>query len=249
MRISTLFILFFYLLAGNTYGQLAALQPTVLEPTIPDNVPETPLLLYRAATKDAQNLYNGRQYHIYDAREEEHQFFFDRKFEKGAVFYDGQRYDSIPMMYDIVRDELVIRHANGFETILLQSARVGFFTVHNHTYLQLKSGNEIGTGMKTGFYDLVYDGKSKTLVRRTKQRQEKINERKVIALFPQKNFFYVYANGKYNDVHSRKAVLSLFPERKSELRKALREQNIKFRKDRERAIVTMVARYDELTKQ
>ncbi len=52
-----------------------------------------------------------------------------------------------------------------------------------------------------------------------------------------------------NGVHTRKSVIRLFPGQKAELRKALREQNIKFRKDRERAIVTMVARYDELTKQ
>lgn len=244
MRIFTIFFFLIYLIGGNTYGQMAALQPSV-----PANVPAYPLSLYRNATKEVQNLYNGRLYYIYDSREDEHQFFIDRKYEKGAVFYDGQRYDSIPMMYDIVRDELVIKHINGFEPILLQSPKVSFFTIYGHNYLNLKSGKDINPDMQTGFYDLIYNGKSKTLVRRIKQRQEKINEKKVIALFPEKNFFYIYSNGKYNEVHTRKSVTRLFPAQKTELRKALREQNIKFRKDRERAIVTMVARYDELTKQ
>lgn len=244
MRIFTICFFLVYLIAGSGYGQNIALQPAV-----PANVPEYPLSLYRKATKDVQNLYNGRLYYIYDSREEEHQFFIDRKYEKGAVFYDGQRYDSIPMMYDIVRDELVIKHINGFEPILLQSPKVTFFTIYDHNYLNLKSGKDISSDMPTGFYDLIYNGKTKAIARRIKQRQEKINERKVIALFPQKNFYYIYSSGKYNGVHTRKSVTRLFPGQKAELRKALREQNIKFRKDRERAIVTMVARYDELTKQ
>ncbi len=151
-------------------GRLPALQPSV-----PDNVPAYPLSLYRAATKDVQNLYNGRLYYIYDSREEEHQFFIDRKYEKGAVFYDGQRYDSIPMMYDIVKDELVIKHINGFEPYFIQSPKVNFFTIYDHNYLHLKSGKDINPDMQTGFYDLIYNGKTKTLARRIKQRQEKIS--------------------------------------------------------------------------
>jgi hypothetical protein len=244
MRIFTICFFLIYLIAGNTYGQIATMVPSV-----PSDVPAFPLSLYRSATKDAQNLYNGRVYNIYDSREEEHQFFIDRKYENGVVFYDGQRYDSIPMMYDIVRDELVIKHINGFEPILLQSPKVVFFRIYDHNYIHLKSGKDITPDMQTGFYDVIYNGKTKTLARRIKQRQEKISERKVIAMFPQKNFFYIYSNGKFNSVHTRKSVTKLFPSQKAELRKALREQNIKFRKDRERAIVTMVARYDELTKQ
>lgn len=244
MRIFTLFIFISYYLSSNSYGQLAGLQAAVS-----DDVPEYPLSVYKTATRDAQNLYNGRLYYIYDAREEEHQFYEDRNFQKGTVFYDGQRYDSIPLMYDLVKDELVIKHINGFEAMLLQTPKVGFFTTHNHIFLKQESGKDISPDMRTGFYDLVYNGKSKTLVRRIKQRQEKIVEKKVIALFPAKNFYYVYANGKYNPVHTRKAVLALFPSHKTDLKRSLREQKIKFRKNREMAIITMVARYDELTKQ
>jgi hypothetical protein len=244
MRIFPLCLFISFYLSGSSYGQLAALKDTMY-----DNVPEYPLTLYKAATRDAQNLYNGRLYYIYDAHEEEHQFYEDRKFEKGTVFYDGQRYDSIPLMYDLVKDELVIKHVNGFEALLLQSPKVGFFTTHNHVFLKQESGKDINPDMRTGFYDLVYNGKSKTLVRRIKQRQEKIVEKKVIALFPAKNFYYVYANGRYNPVHTRKAVLALFPAQKTELKRSLREQKIKFRKNREMAIMAIVARYDELTKQ
>jgi len=237
--------LFFLLgIIGNSLGQLADSKVIV-----PGNVPEYPLSLYKAATITSQNLYNGRLYYIYDSREEEFQFFDSRKLENGTVFYDGQRYENIPMMYDIVRDELVITHAKGYENILLQSAKVEYFSFYNHNFKRFESGQGINPEMKTGFYDQVYTGRTKMLVRRVKQRQEKILDKKVISQFPEKNIYYVYKDGRYHSVHSKKSVLALFPDQKKELRKELREQKIKFRKQRETAIVTMVTRHDELTKQ
>jgi hypothetical protein len=102
--------------------------------------------------------------------------------------------------------------------------------------------------MRTGFYDVVYGGKSRTLVRRTKSRQEKIVDKRVIAYYPEKNFFYVFKDGRYHSVHTKKSALELFEDRKRELRKVLRENKIKFRKNREMAIVKMVETYDNLAK-
>lgn len=244
MRIFTFCLFVFTCVFGSSYGQLAEVKSSVPEP-----VPEYPLSLYKKATADAQNLYNGRLYYVYNARDEEHQFFVNRKLEKGTVFYDGQHYDAVPMMYDIVRDELVILHANGYENILLQSPKVEYFSFYDHQFRRFESGKGINPEMRTGFYDELYTGKTKALARRTKEKQEKIAERKVIALFPEKVFYYIYKNGKYNSVRSRKSVLTLFPAHKSEMRRVLREKNIRFRKSRETAIVLMVTRYDELTNQ
>ena len=244
MRFFTPCIFFVLSVMGDCFAQLADAKVAA-----PDNVPSYPLSLYKAATIDAQNLYNGRLYYIYDSREEEFQFFDSRKLVKGIVYYDGQRYENIPMMYDIVRDELIVTHANGYENILLQSPKIKYFSLHDHNFKRFESGQEINADMKTGFYDQLYTGKTKVLVRRTKQRQEKIVEKKVIAQFPEKNFFYIYQGGKYHYVHSKKSFFALFPEQKRELRKELREHKIKFRKNREAAIAIMVARYDELTKQ
>ena len=200
---------------------------------------------YKQATALSQNLYNGRVYYLYDPRSEEHQFYVDRKWEKGSVYYDGQRFDSIPMMYDIVRDELVIRSLVG-DYMLLQSDRVKYFDLMDHHFDRMITGKDISSGMRTGFYDLIYEGKTRTIVRRKKERQEKILEKKIIALFPQKDLYYIFQGGMYHQVRSKKSVLALFPEKSRELKKALRDQHIKYRKNREAAIATMVARYDEL---
>ena len=236
-------ILFFAFLFTNhiSYAQVADSSLSV------KNVINLPVNQYREATAISQNLYNGRLYYVYDARQDEHQFFESRKWTKGVIYYDGQRYDSIQMLYDIVRDEVVIKHFNG-DNLLLQPAKVKYFNLMNHSYERLISGEEIEPSMRTGFYDLLYGGNTKALVRRTKQRQEKIVDKRVITLFPQKNFYYIRKDGHFHSVYSKKAVLSLFPEHQKILRKSLRDDKIKFRKDRENAIARIVALYDQLAK-
>ncbi|TLV00601.1 hypothetical protein [Dyadobacter luticola] len=241
MRIFTA-ILFLTLSAlSQSYGQVAVANSQGAE------TPAYPVSLYKEATSISQNLYNGRQYYVYDSRQEEFQFYNQRKWHNGVVYYDGQKFDSIPMLYDIFKDELVIKHFNG-DHILMQSEKVDYFMLDNHHFARLEAGKDINEQMRTGFYDILYDGKTRTIIRRTKSRQEKIVDKRVIALYPEKNFFYIFNDGEYHAVHSKKSVFNLFPDQKKELRKVLRDEKIKFRKNREVAIAKIVARHDELAK-
>ncbi|MCF0053066.1 hypothetical protein MUK70_20135 [Dyadobacter chenwenxiniae] len=240
MRICTLVIFFFLGLTFMSFGQEVAASG-------PSKETAFPIALYKAATSQSQNLYNGRQYYVYDNRSEEHQFFEFRKWHNGVLMYDGQRFDSIPMLYDIFKDEVIIKHFNG-DHILLQSEKIDYFYVDNHTFERLEAGKHINEQMRTGFYDVLYNGKTRTIVRRVKQRQEKIVDKMVIALYPQKNNIFVKKGDRYYGVGSKKSALNLFPEYKRELRKVLKDQKIKFRKNREVAIVTIVETYDKLAR-
>ncbi|OJV21055.1 MAG: hypothetical protein BGO21_09225 [Dyadobacter sp. 50-39] len=242
MRIFTTALFLCALFSGRAYAQGA-----LAEASSAREVAAYPVSLYKNATSISQDLYNGRQYYVYDARMEEHQFFEQRRWINGMVLYDGQQFDSIPMLYDIFHDELVIRHFNG-DHVLLQTVKVDSFIVDNHHFARLESGKDINPQMRTGFYDVVYGGKSRTLVRRTKSRQEKIVDKRVIAYYPEKNFFYIFKDGRYRSVHTKKSMLELFPEHKRDLRRVLRENKIKFRKNRELAIVKMVETYDNLAR-
>jgi hypothetical protein len=241
MRSFTVLILFINYCLPASFAQVVDSSLTV------QNITKWPVTQYKEMTAISQNLFNGRVYYVYDSRQEEHQFFENKKWTRGTIEYDGQQFDSIPMLYDIVRDEVVIKHFNG-DNLLLQPGKVRQFKLFDHHYQRLTSGVEIEPEMKTGFYDLLYNGESKALVRRTKQRQEKIVDKRVITLFPPKDFYYIRKDGHYHAVRSKKSVMSLFPENHKILRKALREQNIRFKKERETAIAIIVALQDQLAK-
>lgn len=230
-----------FLFSSICYGQ----SETAALPT--DRLITEPIKKYKEATFLTQNLYNGRAYYMYDSKMEEHQFFVDRKWARGSVYYNDQLFENVEMLYDIVKDELVIHHLNG-DNLLLQTERIDYFDVLDHHYKRLIAGKDIPDGMRTGFYDIVYNGNTKLIVRRRKERQEKIVERQVISLFPQKDFYYLYKDGTYRAVRSKKSVLALFPQNGKELRRAVRAEHIPYRKNRETAIKIMAAKYDQLAK-
>ncbi|MDJ1473679.1 hypothetical protein [Xanthocytophaga flava] len=199
---------------------------------------------YRKSTEESQHLYNGPEYYIYDARSTEHQFFKSDEMEEGSVYYDGQFYPNVLIMYDIVKDEVAIEHLNRYDQLQLQKEKVRYFTVLNHHFIRLEKAN---TGLRTGFYDILYEKRLKVLARRIKERDEVIEQMKIVVEFPAKNFFYIYKDGIYHNVSSKGSVLKLFQDQKKALRKYIRENQLRFKKDRENAIVKVTAHYDQLT--
>ncbi|MFN8348978.1 MAG: hypothetical protein U0X91_28520 [Spirosomataceae bacterium] len=205
-----------------------------------------PLDLYQSATSLSPHLYNGARYHIYDSRSKDHQFYESEEWSPGSVLYDSQSFEAVPMLYDIVKDKVVIKYQNRSGLIQLQSERVARFSYLNHRFIRLERNEAAGVDIPTGFYDLLYDGKLQVLARRVKQRQEQIENNRVNVYFLPKNFYYIKKDGVYHPIPSKKAALSLLEEQKKALKKHLRDQGIKYRKARESAIVQMATKYDQL---
>lgn len=205
------------------------------------------LKLYDSVNVWSQHLYNGSLYFVYDAKSEDHQFFLSRDWIKGDLTYDDQFYTGMLMKYDIAKDLLIIRHYEGEGHVSLQNDRVSSFVLRNHQFRRFEAGKDINSGMRTTFYDVLYDGKSKVIGRRYKERLTKIDNMTVVAHFFDRDHFYLLRNGAYVAVRSKKSVLNLFFDRKKELKKYLRVNQIRFAEDREGAIVKTAMHYDELT--
>lgn len=241
----------FLLLLGLTAPALAQSAGTLAQasnsPGLATPGIQVALALYDSATVESQHLYNGPQYYIYDSPAEEHQFFLSEEWKIGSVFYDGQLFREVPLLYDIVKDQLVARYKHGFGNVALQSQKVGYFTLPEHTFLRVEADTGRVEGLRTGFYDQLYGGKTKVVARRTKERQQDLTDRKVIINFPEKDIFYLYRDGEYHSVRTRKSVLSYLEDQKRPLKKYLREKNLSFRENREAAILAMTAYYDQLS--
>lgn len=227
------------MVVSQTYGQS---RDTVSIVSI-----DFPLSLYKDATQLSQNLYNGRIYYMYDSREIESQFFIERKPFTGSISIEKQTYHGIPLLYDLVKEEVVVRHFDG-DFIIIPFVKVNGFTIHDHHFKKLIQGQDINENMDTGFYDLAYDGTTKLIIRRIKLRQEKIIDRSLIVEFHEKDQYFIKKNDYYYPVHSKKSVLNLLPEHKKELRRAARSYENGFRKNREEAINKMVNIHDQLSK-
>lgn len=203
------------------------------------------IALYEQAISPQSPLYNGNEYIQHDFRIKVHPFFESDSLRKGTISYYGIRYDDVPMAYDIVRDELYVNHLDGGYRLRLNSEHIDQFQLGQHQFVRLEADSL--TGVKSGFYDVLYQGKSMVFARRIKTVLEDISTGVYKAEYLSRNDFLVRKDKTYYTVNSLGAALSVFEDQKKLLRKYLRYERINYKKETERAIVGLAKYYDSLT--
>lgn len=203
--------------------------------------------LYYQSLQTQSGLYNGSEYVPYvNMLKDGHPYFDTTQMLPGSVFYDGMLYNNVPMLYDIIRDELIIQHYNKVFYLQLIKSKIDSFNLMSHAFVHMGRDSTGKNNLKEGFYDLLYNGKIKLYVRRFKTIQETIPDFTVERRVYAHTRYFIYKNDTYNEVYSQGSVLHLFDDKKTQLKQALRKQHIKFKKQREYAIETMVQQYDAL---
>ena len=200
---------------------------------------------YRNTVGENSSLYKGRLYVGLNYLIKGHQFLDTDEWQSGSLFYQGNLYKDVPMLYDIFRDELVILHTNGFLKIQLLKSELDKFNVLNSTFVNIQDSSSLNTLPSPGIYGMIYEGDIAVFVKRRKLIKETIQEMQVIREFEQTNQYYIYKDSNYHEVKRKGSVLRVLKEHKKEIRRRLREEGIKFRRNKELAIVKMVSFYEQ----
>ncbi len=190
-------------------------------------------------------LYKGKEYLDYNFRIEGDQYFQSDLWQKGAVYYDGQLYQDVSMKYDIANKVLIVDHPHLPSPVSLESNKIDRFSLLGHHFIRLVADSLSYEVIKTGFYDLMYDGEMNFLVNRTKMLRDEIDDRRMRYWFEEDDQYFIQKGGKYYKIKNRRSVLKLFPERKREIKKFLKRNDIKFRKQPEEAIHRIVKYVDQ----
>lgn len=192
-------------------------------------------------------LYNGIEHLGYSVRIKGHAYFLQNKLQTGTLVYDELAFADVPMLYDLSKDQVVIQHLNGFSKVGLVSEKVKEFTLLNHHFIRLQADSLNNSTIITGFYDELYAGKLKVLAKRIKFIDETIKD-ELEREFLQQDLFFIQKEGAYYAVKNYKGLLSVLKDKAPAVKQYLRKNRIKFRKDREHAIVKATAYYDSLNK-
>ncbi len=204
--------------------------------------------IYYQSGKDHSNLYNGKEYIAFKKNMPEvgTLFFHSDDWEEGSVFYDGELYEKVSMRFDLLREKIVIEH-KGQGEIELISEKIKYVRIAGHTFLESSNNNETKS-LSPGFYDLIYDGTTKVFVRRLKVAEERIETQvSMILTFKEKNTIHILKNDKYYVVGNKSSALKIFGDQKSALKKFMSKNNIRYRANREDALIRMAGQYDQLT--
>lgn len=202
--------------------------------------------LYFSALGKQAGIFNGIEYNLGDPLIKGNAFFSDvNTFTPGSVYYDDVYYDDVPMLYDINTDQVVALLYDHYSMYSLIKEKVGSFNLLNHHFIYINSDTSAEkAGLKPGFYDQLYPGRTEILVKRQKTIQ---TSNSADSYFSDGTKWFLKKNNVFYSFGNKGALLQLLKDKKKELKQYINTNQIKFRDKPEEEMVKIVSFYDHLT--
>jgi len=200
--------------------------------------------VYNQFIEKESRLYNGIEHLGYLYTIKGYAYWLE-KMKKGTIVYDELEYTNVPMLYDLVKDQVVIIHFNHITLIGLVSEKVKEFTLGDHHFIRLDSIAH--PSLITGFYDEVYKGRLTVLVKRKKFIEEHVKD-ELEREFSKDDHYFIVKDDTYYAIKSYKTLLTVLDNKTTGIKQYLRKNRIKYKKDPETAIAKATAYYDSLNK-
>jgi hypothetical protein len=189
-----------------------------------------------------ENLFNGIEHLGYSPAIEGNAYFKSGEWQIGSIMYKNALYPNVFLKYDLLKNQAVVRHFNGFTGIELYSPRVQSFTIEHHNFIYLSDSNKVNAG----FYEILKAGKVSLLARRFKKLQENINSGRLEQRFIQKDLYYVKKGGEYYPIKNDKTLLNILKEKKAEMKSYMKAGAVRYKDDPESVLIKIVEYYNQL---
>ena len=205
------------------------------------------IALYTRQVGAQSAIYNGCEYQ-FDRINVGHAFFNTARFTNGNIVCDDILYTDIPMLYDIVRDVLVIQGLNQIQITSLASNRISRFTCFGYTFIRKSGDYSNGSVPEPGFYQRLYDGQIKVWAKNKKTIDEITDFGYLLKrVAVEKSRYYIDKKGTWFEVDGKQSVLEVLQDKKKEIHHFITKKKLRFRKDFNDALVQIVAYYCEIT--
>ena len=176
------------------------------------------------------------------------QFLDTSAMRSGSVFYNGTLYHNVLLLYDIYHDAVITYSYKQYFKLALVREKVKYFTILNDTFIRIVKDSTSQSLRSSGFYQILYNGKTKAFVKR-----EKIIDANALGgdnntlKFEQHNYYFIKRDDHYYPVINQKSLFLSFADKGKMVRSYLRKKKISFRKEREYAIANAAQYFDQLT--
>jgi hypothetical protein len=190
--------------------------------------------------------YNGSAY-VEPARTgEPHPFFMSEDWTFGDLSFDGEIFRNVPLLYDIMIDQLITESATGNMQVLPRE-KVRWFTLSEKKFEYIDTKTVNNSLPRSGFYELLYGGKTKVICLRQKLQQEKIEARVLDIYYEEKNRYFVLRGDEFVSVKNKGSLIKVLKDQKSELKSFVRKNATQFNADRDALMAAIARQYDVLT--
>jgi hypothetical protein len=192
---------------------------------------------------EGTGLYNGVEHKPYFYKIEGFAYYKTNEWQNATIEYNGVLYTNIPAKYDLVKDQVIVKHPTGL-LFSLFSSRVTYFTLGDDRFIYIPEG--VNKLMPVpGFYQQLRRGKLTILAKRSKLIEESIEQQEVKRWFTDVNKYYVVKDGVFYSPRKEASLLTLLGEHRTEAKQAFRKAKIRFRKAPEQAILIIADYYNK----
>jgi len=190
-------------------------------------------------------LFTGAEYIRNGQHAQGYPFFLSELPLDGSVLYDGVSYEHVPLQYDLVTGEVVAHDSTGDVNISLVRDKLPRFSIDGHGFVWLPAAGDSDRSISASYYELLEDGRTPLLARHEK-RLVFPNNKEDSVKYVATNIYFVRLDGKYIRVDGRRSLLNTLADKKDQLRKFIRQHDLNFSKDLEKALQQVIVFYNQL---
>ena len=167
-------------------------------------------------------LYNGTEY-IKQFDQTKGTPFFPTEKTNGAVFYFGNWYQNLDLLYDIQDDVVITRDVQGLLKMRLTREKLDEFKVDGHHFVKLKLTSGAGE-----YYEQFFKGQRSLLMQ---WRKVTDSDDPQIQKYILRKTLFALDKGEIITLERTSHLFSIDPKHQKELKKFYREQKLSFKKD------------------
>jgi hypothetical protein len=209
--------------------------------------------IYYQKVGSTDKLINGKEYVPYYNRSKLKPLLFKDKKHTASISLNERKYSDVSLEYDTYLDEVIcfdksrVINNRFYQIALNKDPIVGFglYTEQDSLiFRHFKSGKEINFNLEDGFYEVVYEGGSKYIIK----HKSTVFEKEGIDEYYYTPVNYVKVGNAFHRIITSGGFIKLFGEKSDEIRKFMRTYKVNIRKTDKKQIAKILKFYDKLIK-
>ena len=202
--------------------------------------------LYQESEHDQARIFNAREYKPYSFQFiKGFPFFLSNTVLQGSIMYDGNYYDSVLLMYDEIKEMVILVSGAKLEFV---NERIDYFTMQGHTFIRLQK-DSINALPATGFYERLYSGNIEVYKKEKKSIKDVLSHTEGYqAEALDKQYYYIKKNNRYLSVKKKRQMMEVLGDKKNEIQQFIKSNRLNFKVDTDNTITAVAAFYDQLTR-
>jgi hypothetical protein len=239
-------LLFYHCLLANAWAQPAGTDSLAGLSATNRRAYDTALSVYHSYLTPETGLYRGSEYATYDFHlREGNPYFGDKRRRPGTIVYDSVLYNHVLLLYDEVKDLVVVYDVSNLFKIILYPELIDRFTIEGHGFIRLTDSLN-PTQPHNGFYEVLYQGGITVLKKEKKVIQEDLSSGTSAQYYIQgaDTSYYLKKNNVYYPVKNNKSLLHALKDRSQDVKRFIRSNGLSVRRDRENTLLKVSAWYD-----